>query len=113
VNIGEACGLDGRCHPYRHVGESCTELNDQCDRGTACDSVQGRCVGLAAEGEGCFVLYNGPFCASGLYCDGSDRDRPVCRRWRADGEACTSDSPCQSRYCDRATDRCAPLPTCE
>jgi hypothetical protein len=111
--LGETCGVDYRCHRYRRAGESCNDASEWCDRGAVCDFERGRCLGVAGPGEPCFDLFYGPFCAEGLYCSASDdREHPVCRPWRANGEACPNDYVCASKHCDRPTERCAPLPTC-
>jgi hypothetical protein len=121
------------------LGEPCPDRACR-DEGTMCGFVSGRCIKLALSGQRCdgdalcsSVYTCDPVthtCIRGLplgaacgstslcadpdgFCDRAlDQSSGVCAVPQPDGAPCTSQSNCQSRYCD-ASHHCAPALFCD
>jgi hypothetical protein len=86
--------------PVNGVGTACFR-ND----GLECDPGTKKCIALGAAGEACSFDDD---CGQGLYCR-SDLESSTCTALGAAGAACTSNSACESDYCDPSNVCAAPL----
>jgi hypothetical protein len=117
------CGDDQVCHPYKGLGEDCSDASWTCDDDLVCDTRTYTCRPYLGPGESCSHdpyacdddLYCSPSsqtcrpypgsgqdcadsggeCADGLYCDAGN----LCRPQKDGGEACIEDRECLSWEC--------------
>ncbi len=116
VAIGAACASNEECVGGAYcaadvcAAEAVFELGDACPDGYCTDGsacADGTCIAPPAVGEECPDFFT---CEDGAFCD-SNVTPAICTAERANGEACTGGSECESGNCD-GNSVCV-APTCD
>ncbi|KAF0980814.1 hypothetical protein FDP41_013297 [Naegleria fowleri] len=110
---GTTCSLviGGTCVPVVQEGQACSllDLSQQCETNTYCRrrsaTASTTCEYKAPIGEYCDTFLDCAFVNSGMV--SCENNKCVRKASRPNGQGCTSNDQCYSRYCDSSTGKCS------